>query len=55
MCLTVVYIIYYTVLICSDLYGEWKYAAEYYAAAGVTIPYDEWDPFLPVPEQEAKG
>ena len=36
-------------------YGEWKYAAEYYAAAGVTIPYDEWDPFLPIPEQEAKG
>lgn len=55
VCLTVVYIIYYTVLICSDLYGEWKYVAEYYAAAGVTIPYDEWDPFLPVPEQEAKG
>jgi len=36
-------------------YGEWKYAAEYYEAAGVTIPYDEWDPFLPIPEQEAKG
>ncbi len=36
-------------------YGEWKYAAEYYAAAGVTIPYDEWDPFLPVPDQEARA
>lgn len=36
-------------------YGEWKYAAEYYEAAGITIPYDEWDPLSALDEQEDKG
>lgn len=43
---------------CTDdamAHGEWKYMAEYYAACGVEIPYDEWDPFISITDQEARG
>ena len=33
--------------------GEWRALADYFDAAGVKIPYAEWDPFAPVEEQEA--
>ncbi len=36
-------------------FGEWKAFKEYYEAAGTDIPYSEWDPFLPIEEQEANG
>lgn len=32
--------------------GEWRAFADYYKAAGVKIPYAEWDPFAPTAEQE---
>lgn len=35
--------------------GEWQALKDYYEAAGVTIPYSEWDPFLPIADQEANG
>ena len=35
--------------------GEWQALADYYEAAGVTVPYSEWDPFIPVIEQDANG
>ena len=35
--------------------GLWQAVADYYLAAGVKIPYDEWSPFIPVDEQNAKG
>ncbi|MBQ6473092.1 MAG: hypothetical protein IJJ33_13995 [Victivallales bacterium] len=33
--------------------GEWRALADYYEAAGVKVPYVEWDPFASVEEQEA--
>jgi hypothetical protein len=32
--------------------GEWRAFADYYKAAGVKIPYAEWDPFASTAEQE---
>ena len=34
--------------------GEWRALADYYEAAGVKLPYAEWDPFSPRPEQEER-
>ena len=33
--------------------GEWGYTAEYFAAAGVNVPYAEIDPYLPLKDQLA--
>ena len=34
--------------------GEWRALADYYEAAGIKVPYAEWDPFAPVDEQESR-
>ena len=34
--------------------GLWQALADYYAAAGREIPHEEWDPSLPVGEQEER-
>lgn len=31
--------------------GEWQYLVDYFAMAGVNVPKKEWDPYLPVEEQ----
>ena len=35
--------------------GLWKALADYYEAAGVKIPYDEWSPFDDVADQNRRG
>jgi predicted peptidase len=34
--------------------GEWKDLTDYYKAAGVTVAYDQWDPYLPITEQNRR-
>ena len=34
--------------------GEWTDLAEYYKNAGVSIPYEEWDPYLDLTQQNEK-
>lgn len=34
--------------------GEWKDLADYYKTAGITVSYDEWDPYLLLKEQNTE-
>ncbi|MDQ0204355.1 hypothetical protein [Pectinatus haikarae] len=34
--------------------GEWRALSDYYAAAGVKIAYDEWDPYLSLEKQNER-